>query len=120
MRKLVAHQKSDHGSMTSFERPFKRHEQIRQSFNQDEYGIKIKIFDDSSYFVYWNQPSIYDVYFDVYIDHFDQKFTIKPNVNLFKGYMYTKYVDEESLRFLIIYSRREIICQLMFIIQNLT
>ena len=34
--------------------------------------------------------------------------------------MYTKYVDEDSLRFLIIYSRREIICQLMFIIQNLT
>jgi predicted HD phosphohydrolase len=40
--------------MTNFENPVKRHEYIRQPFNQDEYGIKIKIFDDSSYFVYWN------------------------------------------------------------------
>lgn len=106
--------------MTNFENPVKRHEYIRQPFNQDEYGIKIKIFDDSSYFVYWNQPPIYNLYFDVYIDHFDYKFTIKPNVDLFKGYLATKYVDEESLRLLIIYSRREIICQLMFLIQNLS
>jgi len=34
--------------------------------------------------------------------------------------MNATYIDEESLRFVIHYSKREITCQLMFLIKNLT
>ena len=53
---LEDHVKNDQGSLVTFENLFKRHEQRKQLFYQDEYDIKTKSFDDSSSFVDLNQP----------------------------------------------------------------
>lgn len=48
------------------------------------------------------QKKIVDLF---YVDPFFYKFSIITNVDLFKGYMNTIYVNETSLRFAIHYSR---------------
>lgn len=53
---LEDHEKNDQKSMVNFENMFQRHEQRKQLFDQDEYDIKTKSFDDSSSFVDLNQP----------------------------------------------------------------
>ena len=40
VRSLSNDEKSDHGFMTNFENPFRRHEQRKQFLNQDEYDVE--------------------------------------------------------------------------------
>jgi hypothetical protein len=57
---------------------------------------------------------------DLNIDPFDYKFILITKVSMFKDYMDITYVDEASLKFIIQYSKKKKICQLLFFMEILT
>jgi len=49
-------EKSDHKSIDSFEKPFQRHKHKKKLLDHDRYNIITESFDDSNFFMDWNQP----------------------------------------------------------------
>jgi len=54
---MITCEKSDHKYMASLRIPFQKHNQRRQLLDRDKYGVKTKKKNDSSFFMYRNQPS---------------------------------------------------------------